>query len=160
MVAPEGPQAAADRASGVPAGAAGGIAVGTGVTIRADELSWRFSASGGPGGQHVNTSNTRAEVTFDVLASTSLPEWAKRRILDRLGPLVRVAASDERSQARNRDLATARLAARLAGALKEARSRRPTRPTASSQRRRLEQKRRRGAQKRQRQAGRGSAEDE
>jgi ribosome-associated protein len=131
-----------------------------GVTVPTQELSWRFSSSSGPGGQHVNTSNTRAEVTFDVLSSPSLPDWAKQRIFDRLGPVVRVAASDQRSQTRNRELAAERLAARLAGALKVARPRRPTRPTAASQRRRLEDKRRRSAQKRSRRSGRGMADDE
>jgi ribosome-associated protein len=117
------------------------------------ELTWRFSASGGPGGQHVNTSNTRAEVTFDVAGSPSLPVWARERLAGRLGPVVTVAASDRRSQARNRELALARLAARLAAALEVAPARRPTRPTLASQRRRVEAKRRRGAVKRDRRGG-------
>ena len=117
------------------------------------------SASGGPGGQHVNTSNTRAEVTFDVAGSPSLPDWARERLASRLGPVVTVAASDRRSQARNRELALARLAARLGAALDVAPARRPTRPTRASQQRRVEAKRRRGGLKRDRR-GRGGAGDD
>jgi ribosome-associated protein len=77
----------------------------------------------------------------------------RARLVERLGSIVRVVASDERSQARNRDLALARLAERLASALEVQAPRRPTRPTLASKRRRLEDKRRRAAQKRDRQAG-------
>ncbi len=126
------------------------LRVAPGVRIPQDQLTWRFSASGGPGGQHVNTSNTRAEVRFDAAASPSLPAWARERILARLGPVVTVAASDERSQARNRALALDRLADRLARALEVAPPRKRTRPTMASQRRRVEAKRRQGARKRQR----------
>jgi ribosome-associated protein len=122
--------------------------------IPLEELEWRFSASSGPGGQHANTSNTRAEVRFDVLGSPSLGSVERERLLERLGPLVRVVASDERSQARNRDLALERLADRLASALEVETPRRPTRPTLASKRRRLDDKRRRAAQKRNRQSGR------
>lgn len=112
------------------------------------ELRWRFSRSGGPGGQHANTSDTRAEVVFDVAQSPSLLPRQRQRLLERLGPEVRVAASDERSQARNRALALDRLAARLAGGLVVATPRRPTRPTRGSQHRRLEAKGRRAQTKR------------
>src|SRR6516225_3463166 len=88
------------------------------LSVPLSELSWRFSASGGPGGQHANTSNTRAEVRFDVATSPSLGPRQRARLLDRLGPEVRVVASDERSQARNRALALERLAFRLADALR------------------------------------------
>ena len=118
--------------------------------LRFDELEWRFSAAGGPGGQHANTSNTRAEVTVDVAASSSLPEWARDRIVARLGPVVSAAAGERRSQAQNRQLALERLSERLASALKVERPRRPTRPTVASQRRRLDEKRRRSEIKRQR----------
>src|SRR5438270_5412362 len=84
--------------------------------IPLDELEWRFSGSGGPGGQHANTSNTRAEVRFDVAGSPSLGPRQRSRLLERVGPVVRVVASDERSQARNRDLALQRLATRPAAA--------------------------------------------
>jgi ribosome-associated protein len=120
------------------------------LAIPVDELEWRFSGSGGPGGQHANTANTRVEVRFDVAASPSLGPGQRARLLDRVGPLVRVVASDERSQIRNRELALQRLAARLAEALHVERPRRPTRPTAGSKRRRLEDKRRQAIRKRQR----------
>jgi ribosome-associated protein len=118
--------------------------------IPLDELEWRFSGSGGPGGQHANTANTRAEVRFDVAASPSLGPRQRARLLGRLGPVVRVVASDERSQARNRDLALARLASRLAEALKVERPRVATRPSAAARRERLESKRRRSEVKRRR----------
>jgi ribosome-associated protein len=118
--------------------------------IPLDELEWRFSASGGPGGQHVNTSNTRAEVRFNVAGSPSLGPRQRQRLLERLGPEVRVVASDERSQLRNRALALERLRSRLAEALRIERPRRPTAPTKASQRERLDAKRRRGETKRRR----------
>ena len=98
-----------------------------------DELEWRFSASGGPGGQHVNTSNTKAEVRFDVAGSPSLGPRQRARLLERLGPEVRVVASDERSQLRNRELALERLRSRLAEALRVETPRRPTKPTKGAQ---------------------------
>ena len=116
--------------------------------IPLDELEWRFTASGGPGGQHANTANTRAEVRFDVAGSPSLGPRQRERLVQRLGPVVRVVASDERSQARNRDLALERLRSRLAEGLRVARERRPTAPTRASTERRIEQKRRRSETKR------------
>ena len=112
------------------------------------ELEWRFTPSGGPGGQHANRSNTRAEVRFDVVASTSLLDVHRERLLERIGPVVRVVADDERSQLRNRDLALERLRSRLAEALRVQRTRRPTAPTRASTQRRLEQKKRRAEVKR------------
>lgn len=117
-------------------------------SIRMDELEWRFSASGGPGGQHANTSNTRAEVRFDVAGSPSLGPRQRARLLERLGPDVRVVASDERSQSRNRELALERLRVRLADALRVERPRRPTAPTKAARRKRVEAKRQRGEVKR------------
>jgi ribosome-associated protein len=117
------------------------------LSVPLSELTWRFSASGGPGGQHANTSNTRAEVRFDIATSPSLGPRQRARLLDRLGPEVRVAASDERSQARNRALALERLAARLADALRVEPPRTATRPTRASQRRRVDAKRRRSETK-------------
>jgi ribosome-associated protein len=117
-------------------------------SIPLDELEWRFSGSGGPGGQHANTANTRAEVRFDVASSPSLGPRQRSRLLERLGPVVRVVASDERSQARNRQLALERLAARLTAGLRTERPRVPTAPSSTSKRRRLEHKRRRGEVKR------------
>jgi len=118
--------------------------------IPLDELSWRFSGTGGPGGQHANTSNTRVEVRFSVADSPSLGPRQRARLLSRLGPVVRVVASDERSQARNRSLALERLRARLAEGLRVDPPRRPTAPSRSSQRARVESKRRRGEVKRSR----------
>ena len=130
------------------------------VAIPLEELEWRFSTSSGPGGQHANTANTRAEVRFDVATSPSLGEGQRARLLARFGPLVRVVASDERSQTRNRDLALERLATRLAEGLHVDRPRRPTRPTAGSERRRLEAKRRRARLKQQRRDGGAGGRDD
>lgn len=127
--------------------------------IPLSELEWRFTASGGPGGQHANRSNTRVEVRFDVAASPSLLEVHRQRMLERLGPSVRVVADDERSQLRNRELALGRLRARLAEALRVERTRRPTAPTRGSQQRRLESKRRRGDVKRTRRPPERGADD-
>src|SRR5258706_13347718 len=105
------------------------LVVSRSCTIPLSELQWRFSRSGGPGGQHANTSDTRAEVIFDVAGSPSLGEGQRQRLLDRLGPEVRVIAGDERSQARNRVIALDRLRQRLAAGLGGGRPRRPARPT-------------------------------
>jgi ribosome-associated protein len=118
--------------------------------IPLDELEWRFTASGGPGGQHANTSNTKAEVRFDIAGSPSLGPRQRARLLERLGPSLRVVASDERSQLRNRELALERLRQRLADALRVDRERRPTAPTAGARRKRIESKRQRGEVKRMR----------
>ena len=115
--------------------------------IPASELLWRFSRSGGPGGQHANKAATRAEVRFDIAGSPSLGPRQRARLQERLGDEVRVVADDERSQARNRDLALERLCARLAAALRVDRPRRPTKPTAASVRRRLEAKRHQASRK-------------
>lgn len=116
--------------------------------IPLSELRWRFSPSGGPGGQHANKANTRVEVTFDIAASASLGPRQRARLLERLGPSVRVVADDERSQARNRDLATERLRARLAEGLHREPERRPTKAPKAVTRKRLESKRRRSELKR------------
>jgi ribosome-associated protein len=126
------------------------IRIAPGVEVPAAELSWRFSASGGPGGQHVNTSNTRAEVIWDIATSPSVSEPVRERLVQRLGPVLSVTASDRRSQIRNRELAVDRLVERVRDALHEPATRRPTRPTLASKRRRLEAKRRQGDRKQQR----------
>lgn len=120
--------------------------------IPLEELEWRFSGSGGPGGQHANTANTRVELVFDVNASKALGPRQRARILERLGPVVRVVASDTRSQARNRELALDRLSSRLFKALRVERRRTPTSPTEGSRQRRLEEKRKRSEVKRARRA--------
>ena len=119
------------------------LPLAAGVNLDPGEVTWRFSTAGGPGGQHVNTSNTRAEATFDIAASPTLPEWARARLVTALGPVVTVAAGDTRSQTRNRELALGRLADRLRQALVVRPSRQATKPTKASQRRRLDQKKRR-----------------
>lgn len=118
------------------------------VSIPLDEVAIRVSRSGGPGGQHANTSETRVEAVFDVEGSTTLTDAQKRRVVARLGPVVRAVAKDERSQSRNRELALERLGERLADALRVERPRVATRPTKASQERRLEEKRRRARLKR------------
>jgi ribosome-associated protein len=122
--------------------------------IPPDELEWRVSGSGGPGGQHANTANTRVELSFDVEASEALGPRQRARLLERLGPKVRIVASDRRSQAQNRELALDRLRERLAGALHVEPPRVATRPSRASKRARVENKRRISERKRSRQTPR------
>jgi ribosome-associated protein len=124
------------------------LVVDRSLTIPVSELRWRFSRSGGPGGQHANTADTRVEVIFDVAGSPSLRPHQRARLLDRLGPEVVAVAADERSQTRNRALALERLAGRLSVGLHVEAPRVATRPTRGSKRRRIEAKRRRGDVKR------------
>jgi len=128
----------------------GYLRVTTSCRIALDELEWRTSRSGGPGGQHANTSDTRVEVRFSVADSVSLGPRQRARLLERVGPVVRATASDTRSQARNRELALERLRTRLAEGLRRDVPRRPTRPTAAAREQRLEAKRRRSTRKRER----------
>ncbi len=114
------------------------------------EIVLRASRSSGPGGQHANVTASRVEASFDVLASPSLSESQRERLLTRAGTRVVAIAQDERSQARNRELALARLSERLAQALAVPKRRRPTRPTAASRERRLAAKRRGTERKRER----------
>jgi ribosome-associated protein len=124
------------------------IQVTRSVSIPRAEIDFRFSRSSGPGGQHAQKSDTRVEATFDVGASQALSEVQKRRVVARAGPVLRAVAQDERSQWRNRELATERLVAELREALRVPRKRRPTKPSKAAVERRLEQKRRRGDVKR------------
>jgi ribosome-associated protein len=126
------------------------LQVTRGCAIPYSELAFRFTRSGGPGGQHANTSDTRVEVSFDVAASPSLLPHQRQRLLERLGPVVTAASSDERSQLRNRAIAVDRLRQRLAEGLRVERPRRPTRPSRSSQRRRVEAKRKQSEKKKRR----------
>jgi ribosome-associated protein len=118
------------------------------------ELRERFSRSSGPGGQSVNTADSRVELSFDVASSPALPDWARARVLERLrsritGGVLTVAASEQRSQLANRQAARARLAALLRDAVAPPqRPRIPTRPSRGANERRLEAKRSRGAVKR------------
>jgi ribosome-associated protein len=130
------------------------LTVGGRLVIPGSELTWRFSRSSGPGGQSVNTSDSRAELSWDLAASGALSPVQRQRALDRLsGRLVdgvlTVAASEHRSQLRNRAAAEARLAATVAGAIAPPpRVRRPTRPSRGSVERRIAGKKRRGEIKR------------
>ncbi|MGH2902068.1 MAG: alternative ribosome rescue aminoacyl-tRNA hydrolase ArfB [Solirubrobacteraceae bacterium] len=118
------------------------------LTIPLAEIVLRTSRSSGPGGQHANVTASRVEASFDVLASGTLGESQRARLLARAGERVVAVAQDERSQTRNRELALRRLAERLARALAVPRHRRPTRPTAASRERRLQAKRRATERKR------------
>jgi ribosome-associated protein len=137
----------------------GFLRVSGSLRIPDSELAWRFSRSGGPGGQHANTSDTRVEVRFDIAGSPTLGPRQRARLLSRLGPEARAVAADERSQARNRDLARRRLAERIAQALRVEIPRRATRPTAGSIERRLTDKRRRSERKSTRRAPRTDGSD-
>ncbi len=125
-----------------------------GTTIPADELAWRFSRSPGPGGQSVNTADTRVELSFDLGATSALPPELKERALRALEArltdgTVTVVASEYRSQLRNREAAAERLAELLTEATAPPpRPRRKTRPTRASVERRLADKQRRGQTKR------------
>jgi ribosome-associated protein len=112
------------------------------------EVVIRTSRSSGPGGQHAQKTESRVEAVFDVLASEALTDAQKERVVGRVGPVLRAVAQDERSQARNRELALDRLAAQLRDALRVRRARRPTKPSAGAVERRLGDKRRRGETKR------------
>jgi ribosome-associated protein len=132
------------------------LAVNARVTIPGSELEVSTSRSGGPGGQHVNTTDSRVTLRWNVPRSAALDEAARARVLELLGPrLTRegdllVSVSDDRSQLVNRGLARERLAALVAGALHVPRTRRATRPTRGSQERRIAAKKRRGARLRDR----------
>lgn len=135
----------------------GDLRIGPAVTIPAAELSWRFSRSSGAGGQHVNTSDTRVELTWDLERSTALTgrqrALARRRLAGALvDGTITVAASERRSQLRNREAARERLADLVAAAIEPPPPpRRATKPSRAAKERRLDAKRRRGETKRLRQ---------
>jgi ribosome-associated protein len=122
------------------------------------ELDYRASRSGGPGGQHVNTSSTRIEVWWDVAGSPSLTAEQRIQLLQRLGPRLdsngrlRLVSSASRSQLRNREDVTERLQSVVAAALAVRKKRRPTRPSRASKAARLDAKRRRAVTKERRRA--------
>jgi len=125
-----------------------GLPIAEGLEIPLSEIELRASRSSGPGGQHANVTASRVEAVFDIEASGSLSEPQRQRLLERLGTKVTAVSQDARGQARNRELALQRLAAKLAGGLREPKKRRPTRPSRAAKQRRLEQKRRAGERKR------------
>jgi ribosome-associated protein len=129
---------------------ANGLRVNDRLFIPANELQWRFGPSGGPGGQHANTANTRADLVFEIASSAALDERQRALLTDRYGPRIRVAADDHRSQHRNRELALERLAERVREGLVTKRSRRPTKPSRGAKERRLRAKKERSNTKAQR----------
>jgi ribosome-associated protein len=134
------------------------LSIRPGLTIPESELSWRFSRSSGPGGQGVNTTDSRVELSWNLVASDVLSPALKARAVERLGArlaggVLTITASEHRSQLRNREAAEARLTARVAEAIAPPpRSRRPTKPTRGSVERRIAQKKRRSQVKRGRRA--------
>ena len=133
-----------------------GLSVGPHLTIPRAELQYRASRAGGPGGQHVNTSSTRIELLWDLTRSTAVSDELRGRLLEKLASrldadgMVRVVASDRRSQLQNRQAAEDRLVALVSKALVVPKKRRATRPTKASREARLTDKKRRGERKRNR----------
>lgn len=126
-----------------------------GLTVPAGELLEQFSHASGPGGQGVNTTDSRVQLSLDLATTTALSDVQRERALDRLagkltGTVLTISAAEHRSQRRNRTAARQRLAALLREALIPAIARKPTRPTRGSQRRRIEAKRQRAETKRHR----------
>ncbi|MGY9071731.1 MAG: alternative ribosome rescue aminoacyl-tRNA hydrolase ArfB [Acidimicrobiales bacterium] len=128
-----------------------GIFVNDQLTIPEAELDWRFTTSSGPGGQHANKAHTRAELTWNCVASPTVTSAQRRTIASKLGPILTVKADDERSQHRNREIARERLGAQVRGSLVQRRPRRKTKPSRGSKERRLKAKQQRSDVKRDRQ---------
>jgi ribosome-associated protein len=146
-------------APGASSGVDRDLVVSRALTVPAGELRWRFSRSSGPGGQSVNTADSRVELSWDAAASSALaalPQAQRERLLERLADrlvdgVVTVTASEHRQQLRNRAAARERLAAVLRAALAAPpAARRRTKPTRGSQERRIAAKKRRGELKRRR----------
>ena len=129
---------------------AGGLEINPRLVIPDAELIWRFGPSGGPGGQHANTSNTRAELVFEIDTSEVLTDADRALLRDKYGPRIRVACDDHRSQHRNREVAAERLVERVVEGLERPRKRRPTKPSRGAKERRLRAKRARSDTKAQR----------
>jgi len=135
----------------------GDLMISSGLVIPERELTWRFSRSSGPGGQSVNTSDSRAELSFNVAQTSALTPFMRERALSRLESrlvdgVLTIAAQEHRSQLRNREAAEARMAQTIREAIAPPpQPRRPTKPTKASKRRRLDAKRQRGDLKKQRQ---------
>jgi ribosome-associated protein len=122
------------------------------VALPPGEILLRTSRSSGPGGQHAQKSETRVEAVFDVEASSALSDAQKKRVVAKAGPVLRAVAQDERSQLRNKELATERLVEALREALRVPRHRVPTKPSKAAKERRLESKKRRSDTKKLRRA--------
>ncbi len=123
------------------------VPINPSLTIPEAELRWRFSTSGGPGGQHANRASTRVELLWSPAQSAVLDDWQKVRLVERLGPEVIIAVDSHRSQLRNRSEAKQRLGQRCQQALATTRKRKATKPSAGAVRRRLKQKNKRSKTK-------------
>ena len=133
------------------------LTINSHLVIPANELQWRFSRSSGPGGQGVNTSDSRVELVFDLKSSSVISPFYKKRLIHQLDQhmsngCLSILASEERSQYQNRKLALIRMASLIIEGLKPPpKERKPTKPTRNSQRRRIDAKKHRGTLKKQRQ---------
>ena len=123
------------------------LLAGPGCRGAAGDVAWRFRPSGGPGGQHANRANTRAEASLDLSAVGGIDDQVRERLVARLGPVLRVAVDRSRSQARNRRRALDEIEKRLRAALQVDPERQPTRPGRRAVERRLATKRRRSERK-------------
>lgn len=123
------------------------LEVNNNLAIPADELVWRFSTSGGPGGQHANKAHTRAEVIYEIGESAVLSEGQRSLLTAAFGPRIRVVVDETRSQLRNRQVASERLSAKLAEALKPKRVRRASKPGRGAKERRLRNKKQQSQRK-------------
>ena len=117
------------------------------ITIPETELTWRYGPSGGPGGQHANTSNTRVELVWEISVTLAVTTAERDRLLDQLGPRTRIVVDETRSQSRNRDLAIDRLEERVRDALKVKPKRRKTKPKRGAIERRLKAKKEKSQRK-------------
>lgn len=124
------------------------LRINAGLSIPLPDIELRTSRSSGPGGQHANVTASRVEAVFEVGSSSALDESQRRLLLAKWGPQVTAVAQDTRGQARNRELALERLAAKIAAGLVVPRRRRVTKPSRAARHRRLERKRRTGERKR------------
>ena len=118
------------------------IEVNQSLVIPDAELDWKYTTSGGPGGQHANRSSTRVQPSWNIAESTVLTEGVRARLQAKLGDVVRADVDDHRSQLRNKDVAVERLTDKIRAALVQQRKRKATKPSRGSQRRRLDGKKR------------------
>ncbi len=140
----------ADPSEHRPSDRPGRLRVDATCIIDADEIQWRFTTSGGPGGQHANKASTRVEATFPIGDSPSLTERQRSLLADRYGPVLTVVVDETRSQTRNRAIAMERIRQRLASGLHRDPPRRATKPSRAAKARRVDDKRRRASTKRNR----------
>jgi len=127
------------------------IEINSSLVIPDAELDFKYTTSGGPGGQHANRSSTRVQLSWSIVESAAVTGAVRSRLLSKLGEVVRADVDDHRSQLRNKDVALERLGDKVKQALVQERKRRPTKPTKGSKRRRLEGKKRKSQTKKLRQ---------